>query len=143
MSVQQDGCYRWGCDFAVAHAVFACGFVTAPVAALHLVRRPRSAHAIFFAVVAAFFTAVSLILCFRFYADLKRPPWPRHRRGDLRRTRQIKTSSRSRRFRSAHSPPRAAVLPTSPPSDHTDQVTIPCFPFSPLPLIDPVLPKLV
>ncbi|XP_040376329.1 E3 ubiquitin-protein ligase EL5-like [Oryza brachyantha] len=81
MSVQQDGCYRWGCDFAVAHAVFACGFVTAPVAALHLVRRPRSAHAIFFAVVAAFFTAVSLILCFRFYADLKRPPWPRHRVG--------------------------------------------------------------
>ncbi|KAF0934482.1 hypothetical protein E2562_025559 [Oryza meyeriana var. granulata] len=74
-----DSCYRWSCDFAAAHAVFACGFITAPVAVFHLVRTPRSAHAIFFAMVSALFTAVSLILCCHFYADLKRPPWPRSR----------------------------------------------------------------
>ncbi|GJN19447.1 hypothetical protein PR202_gb06726 [Eleusine coracana subsp. coracana] len=70
-------CYRWSCDFVVAHAIFASGFVTAPVAVLHLVKRPHSGRALFFAVFAVFCTTVSLVLCVRFYAELKRPPcWP-------------------------------------------------------------------
>uniref|UniRef100_A0A0D9VE93 RING-type E3 ubiquitin transferase n=1 Tax=Leersia perrieri TaxID=77586 RepID=A0A0D9VE93_9ORYZ len=83
MSVQEDGCYQWSCDFAVAHALFACGLITAPVAVLHLVRAPRSDRAIFFAVVSAILAAASLVLCFRFYAGLKRPPWPRRRAARL------------------------------------------------------------
>ncbi|OEL17793.1 hypothetical protein BAE44_0021188 [Dichanthelium oligosanthes] len=81
MSVDEpDTCYRWSCDFVVAHAVFASGFVTAPVAVLLLLHRPRSGRAIFFAAFAAFCTTISLIMCLRFYAALRRPPWPRWRR---------------------------------------------------------------
>jgi hypothetical protein len=69
-------CYRWSRDFVVAHAVFASGFVTAPVAVLHLLKRPHSWRALLFAVFAALCTTISLVLCFRFYAELKRPPWP-------------------------------------------------------------------
>jgi hypothetical protein len=72
-----DTCYRWSCNFIVAHAVLATGFVTAPVAVLHLLRRPHSGAATFFAMFAVFCAAVSSVLCCRFYADLKRPPWPR------------------------------------------------------------------
>lgn len=67
-------CYRWSCDFVVAHAVFASGFVTAPVAVLHLIKRPHSGRALFFAIFAVFCTTFSLVLCCRFYAELKRPP---------------------------------------------------------------------
>ncbi|TVU33258.1 hypothetical protein EJB05_25049, partial [Eragrostis curvula] len=77
MSAEEDTCFRWSRDFVIAHAVFASGFVTAPVAVLHLVKRPHSGRALFFAVFAAFCTTVSLILCCRFYAELNRPPWPR------------------------------------------------------------------
>ncbi|KAL6629414.1 hypothetical protein ACP70R_029179 [Stipagrostis hirtigluma subsp. patula] len=77
MSDEPDTCYRWGCDFAVAHVVFASGFVTAPVAVLHLLNRPRSAAAVFFAMFAFFCTSITLVLCCRYYADLRRPPWPR------------------------------------------------------------------
>ncbi|RLM79500.1 RING-H2 finger protein ATL3-like [Panicum miliaceum] len=76
---EPDTCYRWSRDFLVAHAVFASGFVTAPVAVLLLVHRPRSGRAIFFAAFAAFCTTSSLVLCLRFYAELRRPPWPRWR----------------------------------------------------------------
>ncbi|PAN04973.1 hypothetical protein PAHAL_1G105600 [Panicum hallii] len=72
-------CYRWSRDFLVAHAVFASGLVTAPVAVLLLVHRPRSGRAIFFAAFAAFCTTSSLVLCLHFYAELRRPPWPRWR----------------------------------------------------------------
>ncbi|KAL6888996.1 hypothetical protein ACP4OV_010022 [Aristida adscensionis] len=72
---EPDTCYRWSCDFAVAHAVFASGFVTAPVAVVHLVTRPSSGAAVFFAVFAFLCTSVTLVLCCRFYAELKRPPW--------------------------------------------------------------------
>jgi len=68
-------CSRWSCDFAAAHAIFGTGFITAPVAVLHLVRRPHSGAATFFAAFAVFFAAVSLVLCCRFYAELKSPPW--------------------------------------------------------------------
>ncbi|KAJ1278760.1 hypothetical protein BS78_04G103600 [Paspalum vaginatum] len=48
-----------------------------PVAVLLLLHRPRSGRAIFFAAFAAFCTTISLILCCRFYAELRRPPWLR------------------------------------------------------------------
>lgn len=70
-------CYRWSRDFVVAHAIFASGLVTAPVAVLLLVNRPHSGRAIFFAAFAALCTAVSLVLCLHFYAELRSPPWPR------------------------------------------------------------------
>ncbi|XP_034583456.1 uncharacterized protein [Setaria viridis] len=76
---EPDTCCRWSRDFVVAHAVFASGFVTAPVAVLLLVHRPREGRAIFFAAFAALCTAASLILCLHFYAELRRPPWPRWR----------------------------------------------------------------
>ena len=66
--------YHWCSDFACAHAIFATGLITAPVAVMHLAKRPYSGHAILFA---AFCTTISLILCCSFYAELKRPPWPR------------------------------------------------------------------
>ncbi|PAN04978.1 hypothetical protein PAHAL_1G106000 [Panicum hallii] len=76
---EDDGtsCSRWSCDFAVAHAIFGTGFITAPVAVLHLLRRPHSGAATFFAAFAVFFATISLVLCCRFYAELKRPPCPR------------------------------------------------------------------
>ncbi|RCV04656.1 hypothetical protein SETIT_1G018000v2 [Setaria italica] len=78
MSVEPaDTCYRWTRDFAVAHAMFGTGLITLPVAVLHLAKRPHTGGAAFFAVFAVFFAAVSLTLCCRFYAELKRPPWPR------------------------------------------------------------------
>ncbi|KAE8782714.1 RING-H2 finger protein ATL4O [Hordeum vulgare] len=79
MSVQgrRASCYDWCSDFTCAHAIFASGFVTAPVAVLHFVKRPYSGPAILFAAFAAFCTTVSLILCCKFYAELSRPPWPR------------------------------------------------------------------
>ncbi|CAO2037876.1 unnamed protein product [Urochloa humidicola] len=80
---EPDTCYRWTRDFVVAHAVFASGFVTAPVAVLLLVDHPRSGRAIFFAAFAAFCAGVSLLLCLRFYAELRRPPWPRPRSAAL------------------------------------------------------------
>ncbi|RLN09711.1 RING-H2 finger protein ATL3-like [Panicum miliaceum] len=64
---EPDTCYRWSRGFLVAHAV------------LLLVHRPRSGRAIFFAAFAAFCTTTSLVLCLRFYAELRRPPWPRWR----------------------------------------------------------------
>ncbi|RLN07139.1 hypothetical protein C2845_PM11G19180 [Panicum miliaceum] len=70
-------CSRWSCDFAVAHAIFATGFITAPVAVLHLLRRPHWAPPP--SSLAISFATVSLVLCCRFYAELKRPPWPRWR----------------------------------------------------------------
>ncbi|RCV04659.1 hypothetical protein SETIT_1G018300v2 [Setaria italica] len=76
-SDEPDTCYRWSCNFIVAHAVLATGFVTAPVAVVHLLRRPHSGAATFFAMFAVFCATVSSILCCRFYADLNRPPWPR------------------------------------------------------------------
>ncbi|CAL5022899.1 unnamed protein product [Urochloa decumbens] len=76
---EPDTCYRWTRDFVVAHAIFASGLVTAPVAVLLLVHHPRSARAIFFAAFAAFCTSVTLLLCLRFYAELRRPPWLRRR----------------------------------------------------------------
>ncbi|CAL4888871.1 unnamed protein product [Urochloa decumbens] len=76
---EPDTCYRWTRDFVVAHAVFASGLVTAPVAVLLLAHHPRSGRAIFFAAFAAFCSSVSLLLCLRFYAELRRPPWPRWR----------------------------------------------------------------
>ncbi|CAL4970323.1 unnamed protein product [Urochloa decumbens] len=76
---EPDTCYRWTRDFLVAHAVFASGLVTAPVAVLLLAHHPRSGRAIFFAAFAAFCSSVSLLLCLRFYAELRRPPWPRRR----------------------------------------------------------------
>lgn len=69
-------CYRWSRDFVVAHAVFASGLVTFPVAVLLLANRPHSGRAIFFAAFAALCTTTTLILCLRFYAELRRPPWP-------------------------------------------------------------------
>ncbi|CAN6243737.1 unnamed protein product [Urochloa humidicola] len=78
---EPDTCYRWTRDFVVAHAVFASGLVTAPVAVLLLVDHPRSGRAMFFAAFAAFCVGVSLLLCLRFYAELRRPPWPRRRSG--------------------------------------------------------------
>ncbi|XP_039787025.1 uncharacterized protein LOC120653329 [Panicum virgatum] len=72
-------CYRWSRDFLVAHAVFTSGLVTAPVAVLLLVHLPRSGRAIFFAAFAAFCTTTSLLMCLRFYAELRCPPWPRWR----------------------------------------------------------------
>lgn len=85
MSVEETTCHRWTCDFVVANAVFASGFVTAPVAVLHLVKRPHSVRALLFAIFAVFCATISLILCFRFYAELKRPPcWPRWRGGRRR-----------------------------------------------------------
>ncbi|XP_062224599.1 E3 ubiquitin-protein ligase EL5-like [Phragmites australis] len=77
MSAEEGTCYRWCCDFVVAHGVFASGFVTAPVAVVHLVNHPHSSAAAFFAIFASFCTTISLILCCSFYAELKRPPWPR------------------------------------------------------------------
>ncbi|CAL5022878.1 unnamed protein product [Urochloa decumbens] len=74
---EPETCYRWSCNFVVAHAILATGFVTAPVAVLHLLRRPHSGAATFFAMFSLFCTAFSAILCCRFYAELKRPPWPR------------------------------------------------------------------
>ncbi|PNT66266.1 probable E3 ubiquitin-protein ligase ATL45 [Brachypodium distachyon] len=76
---RRDSCYHWSSDFVVAHAIFAVGFVTMPVAVVHLLKakRPYSGHAIMFAIFATFCTTVSLVLCCSFYADLKRPPWPR------------------------------------------------------------------
>lgn len=79
MSVQgrRASCYDWCSDFTCAHAIFASGFVTAPVAIVHFVKRPYSSAAILFAAFAAFCTTVSLILCCKFYAELSRQPWPR------------------------------------------------------------------
>jgi hypothetical protein len=74
---EPDTCYRWSRDFVVAHAIFASGLVTFPVAVLLLVNRPHTGRAIFFAAFAALCTTTSLILCLRFYAELRRPPWPR------------------------------------------------------------------
>jgi hypothetical protein len=74
---RRASCYHWCSDFTCAHAIFASGFVTAPVAVVHLVSRPDSGHAILFAAFAAFCSTISLILCCSFYAELKRPPWPR------------------------------------------------------------------
>ncbi|KAG2611406.1 hypothetical protein PVAP13_4KG163500 [Panicum virgatum] len=74
MSAEPDTCYWWSRDFVIAHAVFASGFVTAPVAVL-LLHRPRSGRAIFFAAFATFCTTISLILCCRFYAEPRLPPW--------------------------------------------------------------------
>nr|CAB3449474.1 unnamed protein product [Digitaria exilis] len=74
---EPDTCYRWSCNFVVAHAVLATGFVTAPVAVLRLLTRPHSGAATFFAIFSIFCAAISLVLCCRFYSDLKRPPWPR------------------------------------------------------------------
>ncbi|EEE56656.1 hypothetical protein OsJ_06071 [Oryza sativa Japonica Group] len=54
--------------------------------AVHLVRTSGSAHAIFFAAVVASSSSthhhrhLTLVLCCRFYADLKRPPWLRTHR---------------------------------------------------------------
>jgi len=76
---EPDTCCRWIRDFLVAHAIFASGLVTAPVAVLLLVHLPRSGRAIFFAAFAAFCTTTSLLMCLRFYAELRRPPWPRWR----------------------------------------------------------------
>ncbi|CAL4970318.1 unnamed protein product [Urochloa decumbens] len=75
---EPDTCNRWIRDFVVAHVLFASGFFMAPVAVLLL--QHRSAGAIFFATFAAFYTSVCLLLCLRFYAELRRPPWPRRRR---------------------------------------------------------------
>ncbi|KAL6629548.1 hypothetical protein ACP70R_029313 [Stipagrostis hirtigluma subsp. patula] len=78
VSVEDDDAfYRWSCEFVVAHAVFGTGFVTVPVAGVHLASHPHSPAALFFAVFAVFCTSVSLIVCCRFYAELKRAPWPR------------------------------------------------------------------
>jgi hypothetical protein len=79
MSVEEpaDTCYRWSREIAVAHAMFGTGLITLPVAVLYLAKRPHTGGAAFFAVFAVFFAAASLTLCFRFYAELKRPPWPR------------------------------------------------------------------
>ncbi|XP_062217318.1 RING-H2 finger protein ATL34-like [Phragmites australis] len=77
VSVEADTCYRWSCDFVVAHVILASGFITAPLAVVHLVNRPHSGRALFFGMFAVFCTTISLILCCRFYAELKRPPWPR------------------------------------------------------------------
>ena len=79
MSVQgrRVSCYDWCSDFTCAHAIFASGFVTAPVAIVHFVKRPYSGATILFAAFAALCTTVSLILCCKFYAELRRPPWPR------------------------------------------------------------------
>lgn len=74
---EPDSCYRWSRDFVVAHAIFASGLVTFPVAVLLLINRPHTGRAIFFAAFAALCTTTSLILCLRFYAELRRPPWPR------------------------------------------------------------------
>ena len=74
---EPDTCYRWSRDFVVAHAIFASGLVTFPVAVLLLVNRPHTGRAMLFAAFAALCTTTSLILCFRFYAELRRPPWPR------------------------------------------------------------------
>ncbi|XP_066327286.1 RING-H2 finger protein ATL3-like [Miscanthus floridulus] len=73
---EPDTCYRWSRDFVVAHAIFASGLVTFPVAVL-LVNRPHTGRAMLFAAFAALCTTTSLILCLRFYAELRRPPWPR------------------------------------------------------------------
>ncbi|CAN6272106.1 unnamed protein product [Urochloa humidicola] len=70
-------CYRWSRNFVVAHAILATGFITAPVAVLHLLRRPHTGAATFFAMFSFFCAAISAVLCCRFYAELKRPPWPR------------------------------------------------------------------
>ncbi|CAN6237701.1 unnamed protein product [Urochloa humidicola] len=83
MSEEPDTCCRWSRDFVVAHAIFASGLVMSPVAVLLLLRRPPSGRAIFFAAFAAFCTSVSLLLCLRFYAELRRPPWPRRRSAEL------------------------------------------------------------
>jgi hypothetical protein len=72
---EPDTCYRWSRDFVVAHAIFASGLVTFPVAVLLLVTWPHTGRAIFFAAFAALCTTTSLILCLRFYAELRRPPW--------------------------------------------------------------------
>ncbi|KAM0833394.1 hypothetical protein ACQ4PT_064291 [Festuca glaucescens] len=78
MPVQRrTSCYHWCSDIMCAHAIFASGFVTAPVAVMHLVKRPYSGHAILFAAFTAFCTTISFLLCCSFYAELKRPPWPR------------------------------------------------------------------
>ncbi|KAM0924066.1 hypothetical protein ACQ4PT_005072 [Festuca glaucescens] len=74
---RRTSCYHWCIDFMCAHAIFASGFVTAPVAVMHLVKQPYSGHAILFAAFAAFCTTISFLLCCSFYAELKRPPWPR------------------------------------------------------------------
>ncbi|XP_047055444.1 E3 ubiquitin-protein ligase EL5-like [Lolium rigidum] len=74
---RRTSCYHWCSDFICAHAIFAGGFVTAPVAVMHLVKRPYSGHAILFAAFAAFCTTLTFLLCCSFYAELKRPPWPR------------------------------------------------------------------
>ncbi|CAN6278124.1 unnamed protein product [Urochloa humidicola] len=76
-SDEPETCYRWSCNFVIAHAVLATGFITAPVAILHLLRRPHTGATTFFAMFAVFSAAVSAVLCCRFYAELKRPPWPR------------------------------------------------------------------
>ncbi|CAL5059166.1 unnamed protein product [Urochloa decumbens] len=72
-----DTCYRWVRDFVVMHVLFASGFFMVPVAVLLL--QQRGAGAIFFATFAVFYTSVCLLLCLRFYAELRRPPWPRRR----------------------------------------------------------------
>ncbi|CAN6231039.1 unnamed protein product [Urochloa humidicola] len=76
-SDEPETCYRWSRNFVVAHAILAIGFVTAPVAVLHLLRCPNSGAATFFAIFSIFSAAISAFLCCRFYAELKRPPWPR------------------------------------------------------------------
>ncbi|KAL6629614.1 hypothetical protein ACP70R_029379 [Stipagrostis hirtigluma subsp. patula] len=77
VSVEEDTFSRWSCDFVLAHAIFGTGLITVPVAGVHLVKHPHSATALFFAMFAVFFATISLILCCRFYSELKRPPWPR------------------------------------------------------------------
>ncbi|CAN6243739.1 unnamed protein product [Urochloa humidicola] len=61
-------CYRWSRNFVVAHAILATGFITAPVAVLHLLRRPHTGAATFFAMFSFFCAAISAVLCCRFYA---------------------------------------------------------------------------
>uniref|UniRef100_A0ACD5YSN5 Uncharacterized protein n=1 Tax=Avena sativa TaxID=4498 RepID=A0ACD5YSN5_AVESA len=92
---RRASCYHWCVDFACAHAIFVSGFVTAPVAVMHLAKRPHSGHAVLFAAFAAFCTTISFILCCSFYADLKRPPWPRW----LARPTEASTEERDRHRR--------------------------------------------